>query len=241
MHSKARFILCTGAAVAAIAIAPAMIVYAGDPVKDAKQTYKDAKDTAKQAHKEAKDAMKGGDAMPGMDPEAQKAMEAFMAPNEHHKLLARWAGEWEITTRWFMSEGAPPVENTATATSKMIMDGRYLIEKVQGEMKMDPDAPPEKFEGMAMMGYDNHKKMYFSNWIDNMGTGCMTEWGTASPDGKTITMEGENYNPMLGAMAKTKSVATLVDENNRKLEMWGPASPGGPMTKQMEILYKRKK
>jgi mRNA-degrading endonuclease YafQ of YafQ-DinJ toxin-antitoxin module len=234
MNAKARIILCTGAAIAAIAVAPAMLVYAGDPVKDAKQAQKDAKDTAKQAQKDAKDAM------PGMDPSMEKAMMEYMTPNENHQMLAKWAGEWEITTRWFMSEGAPPVENKATSTCKMVMDGRYLVEKVQGEMKMDPNAPAEKFEGMAMMGYDNHAKKFFSHWIDNMGTGCMTEWGTASADGKSITTEGENYNPMVGKMTKTKSVATLVDDNNRKLEMWGPGMDGKTM-KVMEILYKRKK
>ncbi len=178
-----------------------------------------------------------------MSPEEQKAMaawEAYMTPGEHHKHLAQWVGEWDLKVVMWQAPGMPPSESKATSSAKAMMDGRFVVEKVKGEFSMEEGAPPMQFEGMALMGYDNHKKKYFSHWLDNMGTGCMTEWGTCSGDGKVLTTEGETYNPMAGGVVKTKSVATIVNDNTRKLQMWGPG-PDGKMFQSMEITYTRKK
>lgn len=180
---------------------------------------------------------------PDMPPEMLEAMNRwkdFATPGEHHNHLQQWVGEWNITVSYRMTPDAPAEENTMTAVSKSVMGGRYIIEKVSGEV-MGPDGQGMvPFEGMSIMGYDNHKKQYFSTWMDNMSTSLMQEWGTCDGTGKVLTTEGRGYDPMSGSERASKSIATVIDADSRRLEMFVPG-PDGNMFKQMEIAYTRKK
>lgn len=172
--------------------------------------------------------------------EAMQRMEAMSKPGEHHQHLQQWIGEWDLVVKFSMGPDGPTDENKMTASSKMIMGGRYVMEKVSGEV-MDPMSGKSlAFEGMSMMGFDNYKKQYFSTWIDNMSTGMLEERGTCDGTGKVITTEGKNFDPMINAERPSKSVATIVDADHRTLEMYAPG-PDGKMFKQMHISYTRKK
>lgn len=194
----------------------------------------DAKDAAKQP-------AAGG--APAMSPEiaaAMARMEAYGALNENHGYLKQFEGEWVCKTKWWMAADAPAMENTFASTAKIAFDGHFLIEKVTGNMSMGEGMPEQPFSGMSIVGYDNHKKQFFSTWMDNMMSGMMTEYGSASQGGKVFTFEGENYCCMTDKVAKSKSIVTIIDANTRKLEMWGPGLDG-KVYKAMEISYTRKK
>lgn len=218
---------------------------ATDQAKDAaKEAMKKGQDAAKDALKKgtdaAKDAMGGA---PTMDPkmaEAMKRMEAYGALTENHGYLKQFEGEWVCTSKWWMAEGAPPVENTIASSAKLNFDGHFLIEKMQGDMTMGPGTPPMPFSGMSIVGYDNHTKQFTSIWIDNMMSGTCTQAGSASQGGKVFTFEGNNYCPMNDKVCQSKSVMTIVDANTRKFEMWGPGLDG-KVFKAMEMTYTRKK
>lgn len=221
-------------------------LHASEPTKSASDAAKDAvkkaTDAAKDAAKSAKDAVNqhlGGGADAAMM-EAMQRWEAHSTPGEHHKHMESWAGEWDLVLKHRMVPDAPWEESKSTSSAKMIMGGRYLVEKVKGAFDMGDGGPPAEFEGMALMGYDNSKKQYFSIWIDNFGTGVMEEWGTCDGTGKVLTTTGRVYDPMIGSERDTKSVATLVDSNTRRLEMYMPG-PDGRMFVNMEITYTRKK
>lgn len=238
----AGLMLCAGCLVALPMTVALADHHTDEAKKAAKDVVKQAKDAGKQAVKDATQQ-----AEHGMSPEAaammQKAMEnmqAYGTTNEHHAHLATLVGEWDLKTKWWMDPSMPPSEDTMTSVATMSMDGKVLMEKVSGMVSMDPTQPEVKFEGMSLMGYDTSKNKYWSHWMDNMMTGCMSEWGTCSADGKVITMEGENYNCMHGKMAKSKSVVTVTDANSRKIEMFSPGLDG-KMFKTMEIVYTRKK
>lgn len=246
-------ILCGGAVAATLLVASPLAMSqtdatkmkdaAKDAAKQAKDAAKQAKDAAQNAAKKAEDAVKDatGGGQPEMTPEMMEGMKRaaeYGATNEHHKHLAKYEGEWEIVGKMWMDPSMPPEEMNMKSTGKMTMGGRYLIEKVTGEFDMGNG--PEKFDGMATMGYDNHKKMYFSTWIDSSSSGMMTEWGTCSENDTVLTMEGTAYDPWDGAERKTKSISTIIDADTRKLEMFRPG-PDGKMWKNMEMVYKRKK
>lgn len=247
MKNWTRLMVCSSAAAACIALFPAgVLAQASAPAKDA---AKDAKQIGKDMAKDAKDAGKKEmekhpadkpGAGPDMNDEMMKKMMEQGAPGKNHEYLKQWAGEWDLKVMSYMAPGAPPEESKCTASSKLIMGGRYLVEDVKGAFDMHDGKPPQAFEGRSLMGYDNFKKKYFSQWIDNFGTGCMTEEGTCDAAGKVMTTSGENFDPMVGSMQKSRSVATIVDANTRKLEMFGPG-PDGKEVKKMEITYTRKK
>ena len=174
-------------------------------------------------------------AMPSEDEMMQAWME-FGAPNEHHALLEKFVGNWQLESTYWMAPGAPAETSVSYSEAKIIMGGRYLSEEVKGEMEM-PGGETMQFQGSALVGYDNAKKMYFSYWIDNFSTSVFIEWGSINEKGQLIT-KGSMFNPMYGKETKTKSTVTFVDDNTRTLEMW-MEHPEEGMFKHMEITYTR--
>jgi hypothetical protein len=165
----------------------------------------------------------------------QAMMEAYMklaTPGEPHKLFATLAGSWTTTTKEWMEPGKPPTESTGTAEMKMLLDGRFLYQEFTGNMMGQP------FSGVGIDAYDNMTKKYMTAWMDTMGTGIFMMDGTASADGKTITLKGSHPEPGGGKMTH-RAVWKLVDNNTQIFDMYG-AHHGGKEMKVLEITYNRK-
>lgn len=168
-----------------------------------------------------------------MDP--QEMMEVWKklgTPGEPHKLFAGLAGSWTTTTKEWMEPGKPPTESTGTAEMKMLLDGRFLYQEYHSQMMGQP------FHGVGIDGYDNLTKRYVTAWIDSMGTGIFFMDGTASPDGKTITLRGSHPEPGGGKMSH-RAVWKIADNNNQTFEMYGAHGKEKEM-KFLEIVYTRK-
>ena len=169
----------------------------------------------------------------GMDPQAM--MEEYKklgTPGEAHKQLAGLAGSWTTTTKEWMEPGKPPTESTGTAEFKVLFDGRYVQQEYVSQMHGQP------YTGLGTHGYDNLTKKYVTSWIDSMGTGLFTMEGTASPDGKTITLKGSHPEPGGGVM-KHRAIWKFPDANTQTFEMYGTHGNEKEM-KGMEITYTRK-
>jgi hypothetical protein len=170
---------------------------------------------------------------------AQKDMQAMMdtykklaIPGEPHKQLASLAGSWTTKTKEWMDPSKPPMESTGTCEEKVLLDGRFLQQECTGDMMGQP------FTGIGVTGYDNFTKKYVSTWMSSMGTGIFVMEGTASADGKTITLHGSHKDPMGGVM-KHRALWKFVDANTQTFEMYG-AHGQDKETKMMEITYTRK-
>lgn len=166
----------------------------------------------------------------------QKAMMDWMTknqPGEAQKLLAGRAGEWNLEVKSWMDPKGPPMVTKATASAKMIMDGRYLQETTTGDMGGAP------FSGMGFTAYDNMTKKYKGTWIDSMSTGIFTCEGTYDAATKSMTMTGETFEPMAGKVVPVKAVTRFVDDKSHVFEWWGPAPGSTEMFKSMEITYTR--
>jgi len=176
---------------------------------------------------------KGKKAEKPMDPQAM--MEVYTklaAPGEQHKQLASLAGSWTTKTKEWMEPNKPPVESTGSAEMKMLLDGRFLQQEVTGQMMGQP------FSGIEITAYDNVLKRYVTSWMSTMGTGIFTMEGTASTDGKTITLKGQHAEPGGGYM-KHRAIWKIVDNNTQTFDMYG-AHPGEKEWKMMEMTYTRK-
>ena len=168
-----------------------------------------------------------------MDPQAMMEMYQKLAtPGEPHKQLASLAGSWTTKTKEWMEPGKPPTEADGSVEMKMLLDGRFLQQDFTGEMMGQP------YTGVGITGYDNLRKKYVSIWLDTMGTGPFMMEGTASGDGKTITLKGQHAEPGGGHMTH-RAVWKIVDSNTQTFDMWG-AHGGGKEMKEMEIVYTRK-
>ncbi len=168
-----------------------------------------------------------------MDP--QEMMEVWKklgTPGEPHKLFASIAGSYTTHTKEWMEPGKPPMESDGTADSKMLLDGRFLYQEYHAQMMGQP------FHGIGIDGYDNLTKKYVTAWIDSMGTGIFFMEGTASADGKTITLWGSHPEPGGGKMTH-RAVWKITDANSQTFEMYGAHGKEKEM-KFLEIVYTRK-
>jgi uncharacterized protein DUF1579 len=162
-----------------------------------------------------------------------KAWMAYATPGEAQKSMGAMAGSWDTTITSYMAPGTPTVEK-GTATFESIMDGRYIIEKAEGNFQGMP------FHGMGTYGYDNGMKTYVFTWIDNMGTGIMNGTGSSDDGGKTITYTAKSFDPLAGKEMNFKSVLHMMSADQYHYEMFG-SGPDGKEMKMMEIMYDRKK
>ena len=168
-----------------------------------------------------------------MDPEAMMELwKQLGTPGEPHKLFATLVGSWTTTTREWMEPGKPPMESTGTAEMKMLLDGRFLYQEFNGQMMGQP------FNGIGIDGYDNMRKKYVTAWMDSMGTGIFLMEGTASPDGRTITLRGSHPEPGGGKMTH-RAIWKIINADNQIFDMYG-AHHGQKEMKMMEIVYTRK-
>ncbi len=175
--------------------------------------------------------------------EMMKQMMEMAKLNENHKLLASLDGTWSYTVKMWMDgdTSKKPEESKGTAVRKSIMDGRYVVMNVTGNMEMPgPDGKMKKvtFKGQGTEGYDNVKKKFIGTWMDNMGTGIMTSEGDYDPATKTFTYTGE-YAMLPGMTQKIREVVKLDDKNHMTFEWY--EDRGGKEAKTMEIDYTRKK
>ncbi len=168
-----------------------------------------------------------------MDPQAMMELwKQAATPGEPHKQFAALTGSWTTQTKEWMEPGKPPMESAGTAEMKMLLDGRFLYQEFNGQMMGQP------FNGIGIDGYDNIRKKYVTAWMDSMGTGIFIMEGTASPDGKTITLRGSHPEPGGGKMSH-RAIWKLIDNNTQQFDMYG-AHHGHKETKMMEIVYTRK-
>lgn len=168
-----------------------------------------------------------------MDSTMMATWMAFATPGSMHQMLAKDNGEWEGEVTMWMDPTSKPQKSKASATNKMIMDGRYQQSTHSGCFGGMP------FEGMSIVGYDNAKKVFMSTWIDNMGTSFMNMEGTLDSASRTIRFQGECTNPMDGKTMRMRENFIYVDDNTQKLEMYGPDMTGKEY-KTMEIVFRRK-
>ncbi|HKW86376.1 MAG TPA: DUF1579 domain-containing protein [Nitrospiraceae bacterium] len=168
-----------------------------------------------------------------MDPQAMmEAYQKLATPGEPHKQLTSLAGSWTTQTKEWMEPGKPPTESTGSVEMKVLLDGRFLQQEFSGNMMGQP------YSGIGTTGYDNLRKRYVSMWMDTMGTGIFMMEGTASADGKTITLRGQHAELGGGKMTH-RAVWKIVDNNNQTFDMYG-THDGGKEMKMMEITYTRK-
>ena len=164
--------------------------------------------------------------------EMMKVWKKLATPGEPHKLLTRLEGSWTTKTKEWMEPGKPPQETSGSAEIKSLLGGRFIQQEFTGKMMGAP------FSGVGIDGYDNLRKKYVTVWIDTFGTGIFSMEGNASPDGKTITLNGSHEMPGGGQMSH-RAVWTVLDNNTFTFVMFG-THPGQDEHKVMEISYTRK-
>ena len=177
-----------------------------------------------------------GKEQPQMTPEQKAEMEAYMkagTPGLQHQTLASSTGTYDMKIKGWHDPATPPTQDTGTATRKMVLGGRVLVEDVTSSMMGTP------FSGHGMMGFDNVTGKYWSTWMDSMSTGMMMSEGTCDAQGKSCTFTGSWNDPVKKGPVKSRMTLRWTSPTTEVFEMYGPGKDGKEM-KMMEITYTKK-
>jgi len=172
---------------------------------------------------------------PKMTPEQMAEMEAYMkagTPGAPHQALASTAGAYDCKVKSWHEPGAPPMEESGTATRKMALDGRVLVEEFSGKMMGSP------FTGHGMRGFDNVTGKYWGIWLDSMSTGLMVSEGTCDAK-NACTFTGSWNDPVKKGPIKVRMTTHWTSPTTEVFEMHGPGKDGKEF-KMMEITYTKR-
>ncbi|MFL6593276.1 MAG: DUF1579 domain-containing protein [Luteimonas sp.] len=172
---------------------------------------------------------------PKMSPEEAAMMAAYQKagmPGPEHAALAAHAGTYDLRIRSWETPGAPPTEETGTATRSMALGGRVMVEDVQSKMHGQP------FTGHGMQGYDNVSGKYWSTWNDSMSTGVMVSEGTCDAQ-HACTFTGSWNDPVTKGKTTARMTTKWISPTVEQFEMYGPGQDGKE-TKMMELTYTKR-
>lgn len=141
-----------------------------------------------------------------------KAMK-LAQPGEEHKLLEKLVGEWNAETKMWMSPGADPMILPGKSSVKMVLDGRFLY----GEYSIDSDQM--KGEGLFVTGFDRRHEIFTYIGFDTWGTYSVSASGTYDEKTKSITMYGEDDDPVMGYTQKYNLVFSFNSDGTWKFEV----------------------
>lgn len=174
---------------------------------------------------------------PPVPDEAQmrKMMQAAMemaAPGEQHALLAKLAGDWKVTGRFFIP-GQEGVEFTGTTGNKMILGGRFL----QFEGSFTSQTLQLSSESLMVYGFDKRTGKYTLWTVDTMGTYSVSAEGDYDAATRTWTLHGEVVEPSMDKVP-FKFVVKLIDDTQYVLELHMEFAGMG-WHKQMEAMHEK--
>ena len=172
---------------------------------------------------------------PPSQEEMMKRWTETMKVGTPHKWLAKLAGEWTTeTTFWMGGPGSQPMKMKGTASYGMVLGGRFLETRTEGNYMGQPWA------ATGLMGYDNFEKRFVSTWADSGGTGIAMLHGHSNRDGKTIRFYGPMNEPTMNMVGKYAMFEwKLVDADT--LTITGFDFGIGHDAKVMEVVHKRVK
>jgi hypothetical protein len=229
MKTKFRYVAVlvavAGLLVSGIAIA--------DPAKNAKSDAKkgtDAKGSAATDSAELEFKLP-----PGWTKADMEACMLAGTPGKSQQRLVAEAGEWAGKTTMWMMPDSPPVTSECSATITPIMDGRFTLTEMNGEM---PGMGP--YIGQGLQGYDNVSQKFVSTWIDNHSTGIMNGEGKLSADGKTLTWTFTFNCPLTQKPATMRQVETLTGSKTKTLIMYNTDPKSGKEYKMMNVELTKK-
>lgn len=172
---------------------------------------------------------------PQMTPEQQAMMAAYQAagtPGDAHAGLAKMAGSYDLVIRSWDAPGAPETKEKGTATRRMILGGRVLVEETESAMH------GQAFSGVGMHGYDNVTGKHWSTWNDSMSTGLMVSSGDCDGAGN-CTYIGHWNDPVSKGPVTARMTTRWPDATTEVFEMHAPG-PDGKEFRMMEITYTKR-
>jgi hypothetical protein len=121
--------------------------------------------------------------------DAQSSYEPRGGTGAGQKLLAQFAGEWDVVKTFFPASGAP-VQTKGKCTQKMVQDGHFL-ESDFTFFEKDGKAST----GVGISGFDPKTNRFTTVWYDSRQTTMSIRQSDGKFDGKEIVLYATNLDP----------------------------------------------
>ena len=157
-------------------------------------------------------------------------------PGEEHKLLEKLAGEWDAETKMWMTPGADAMILPGRFSAKMVLGGRFL----HGEYSIDTGQLTG--EGLFVMGFDRRSEKFTYIHFDTWGTYWISATGTYDEDTRSITMYGEDLDPVTGNTQKYNFAFHFNADDQWQFELFSldeAYTQGAEPFKMVEVNYTR--
>lgn len=165
--------------------------------------------------------------------QALAAWDLAAAPGPWHAFLARRAGRWLVDGRIWNEPGGEPVVSTGESRLEMVLDGRFLQERHEGQAGGRP------YEGLGLLGFDNADSTFTVVWLDNLGTRTAVLRGPAGAPGEPLELRGGFTDPASGRAVSLRLVITWNGAEGQRWEYFG-APEGFDEARLMELVYRRR-
>ena len=109
-------------------------------------------------------------------------------PQPEHKLLKRFAGDWQFIKKSVPEVGDPESIGSGEISAEMLGDF-FVISKWRGEVY---DA---EFTAVQTLGFDAQKKKYTGAWTDSIMSHLWQIEGSAAVSGKKMTLLAKGPSP----------------------------------------------
>jgi hypothetical protein len=119
------------------------------------------------------------------DDDEMEAWKKMAEPDENHKLLAKYAGNWDLDMSLWFVQDQPPVKHKSKDKIEIAHGGRFWHET--WEMK---DGPLPS-TGDIWIGCDKASKKFQSMMFSSMGLGMTLFEGTYDEKSKKLTMSAK--------------------------------------------------
>jgi len=114
--------------------------------------------------------------------QTHREYEPANAPGAGQKLLAKFAGDWDMVKTFFPASGAPRVTK-GTCRQYMIQDGRFL----QSDFTFF-EADGSKSTGTGISGFDSRTNKFTTVWFDSRQTTMSIRQSDGTFDGQSIVL-----------------------------------------------------
>lgn len=140
------------------------------------------------------------------------------------KMVGQWDSSWELKL--------PPMKGTGTATTKLILNGRFVRQDYESEMMGQP------WQGVLHIGYDTVAKEFVSVWMESMSPIMAVSRGKRQADG-SLRLIGTESDPMTGQRKKVAVVTRWLNDNQYTVAFYN-IGDDGKETRAGLITYTRK-
>ncbi|MBK9098895.1 MAG: DUF1579 domain-containing protein [bacterium] len=138
----------------------------------------------------------------------------YMTPGPMHEMLAKSAGDWKTTSKFWMDPAGEPMITEGNGKTEMILGGRYQ------KMTHNSTMMGMQTEGISITGYDNATQEFTTIWIDNVGTGTAIAKGKYDESTNSIVLYGTMVDPMSKQEMKFREILKFLDDDHHLLEMF---------------------